>query len=180
MDPRIAVGLLSLLAVGCGGSIRQPSSPESGMIFGNIVIDEKYVPSGIALAERGKVYVGPFVTPPDGWCFGNGSFFFEDLKPGQYRIMFITVGSTRYWTRYKTDEEAEASFVDLKPGELRFIGSFKITDNTIPIFNCGDVSAKAAMKPSEEEILQFLGDALKEKGWGERIEARLKELKAQR
>ena len=181
MGTRLAAVLPVLIAaVGCGGSIRPPSSPENGMIFGNIVIDEKYVPTGVALAEYGKVYVGPFNPNPTGWCYGNGNFFFEDLKPGKYWLWYITSGNTRYWARHKTEEDLNAAIVDLKPGEIHFLGSFKITDNTIPIFNCGDVTAAAAMKPTEEDLLKFLAESLKEKGWGERLEARLKELQEKR
>jgi len=181
MNSRPLVALLLLIAAGCGGgSIRPPSSPESGMIFGNIVIDEDYVPTGVALAEYGKVYVGPFNPNPSGWCAKNGNFFFEDLVPGKYWLWYITSGRTRYWARHKTQEDLDAAIVDLKPGEIHFLGSYKITDNTIPIFNCGDVTVRAAMKPTEVEILQQLSDVLKDKGWKERIDARLKELKDSR
>ena len=180
MDLRLPFVLLPLIALGCGGSIRPPTSPESGMIFGNITIDDDYVPTGVALAEYGKVYVGPFNPNPTGWCYRNGTFFFEDLKPGKYWLWYITSGNTRYWARHKTQEELDAAVVDLKPGEIHYLGTFKITDNSIPIFNIGGATAQAAVKPTEEEILLHLVEALKDKGWAERLEARLKELKGSR
>ncbi len=173
---RKALAALSLSAVmggaGCGGhSIQKVESPESACVYGNIVVDDGYVPNAVIMHELGVVYAPPFASPPTATTFDNGDFFFDNVKPGRYYLARFMVGNEMYAFSASTEEELAPMLFDVKPGESHFYGAFHAESGKGSIFSPAFDFQRAA-HPDEAQVLRALMPHLMGTGWDQRVAQR--------
>src|SRR5260221_3220506 len=113
----LALSALIAAGAGCGGhSIQRVESPESACVYGNIVVDDAYVPNNVIMHEVGVVYVPPFASPPTAATFDNGDFFFDNVKPGRYNLASFMVGNDMYACSPTSDAELAPMIFEVKSG----------------------------------------------------------------
>jgi len=177
----VMIILALALTFSIGGCVSKPtppyeiSSPEKGMIYGNIHIPGHEV-TEIELREYGKAYLPPFIEPPRVMIFRNGNFVAENLAPGSYYISRF-VSKKLYYTLVKDNRTAYQSIINVEPGSVQYVGSFEIT-NVIPgIFEQGDFNIRTVRRPTERTVLKHMFQVTEGTGWQTRIERRIKSLR---
>ncbi len=175
---RRALGALSIWSVtigaGCGGhSIGKVESPESACVYGNIVVDDGYVPNAVIMHELGVVYAPPFASPPTATTFDNGDFFFDNVKPGRYYLARFMVGRDMYAFSATTEEELAPMLFEVKAGESHFFGAFHAQSGKGSIFSPA-FDWQPAAHPDEAEVLRALLPHLTGTGWDQRVATRTK------
>lgn len=145
------------------------SEPERGMIFGHIG-----TPHGIKavyLHEVGKAYFGA-INMPRAHIRRNGNFMFVNLTPGRYYLAGFDDGAAPYWIPHDKDSIRRAS-VELKPGGLLYIGSYRVANVEAPVWGKGSFDFQRVHTPGEIAILKDLRSLAEGTGWDERIDRRL-------
>jgi len=175
----IIVFLVMLLNLsGCASKPRPPfeiKSPENGMIYGNVFIRGHEV-TEIELREFGKLYIPPFVSPPRVMVFRNGNFVAENLRPANYYISRLM----SYKLEYNVVKDARTSYqyvFKLEPGEVKYVGSFELTDIEPGIFQEGKFNVRSVRHPSERKVLKHMYDVTEGTGWQARIQRKIKSLR---
>lgn len=172
---------MMLLLLGLNGCATKPkppfeiSSPENGMIYGNIHIPGHEV-TEIELREFGKFYLPPFIKPPRVMIFRNGNFIAENLKPANYYISRF-VSKKLFYSLVKDERSAYQWIISVEPGSAKYVGAFEITDVTPGIFVKGDFNIRMVRHPSERKILKHMFQITQGTGWQSRIERRMKSLR---
>lgn len=174
----LMIAALASLMSGCAIKPKPPfeiSSPDKGMIYGNIHIKGHEV-TEIELREYGKFYLPPFITPPRVMIFRNGNFVAENLPPGNYYISRF-VSKKLLYPLVKDSTSAYQWIINVSPGEVKFVGSYEITDVRPGLFVKGDFHIRAVRHPSERKVLKHLFEVTKGTGWQARIDHRIKSLR---
>lgn len=174
----LVVLAFSLSLGGCATKPTPPfeiSSPEMGMIYGNIRIPGHEV-TEIELREFGKFYMPPFIEPPRVMIFRNGNFVAENLTPGSYYISRF-VSKKLYYTLVKDNRSAYQQIINVEPGSVQYVGAFEITDVVPGVFVQGDFHIRTVRKPSERKVLKHMYQITEGTGWQTRIERRIKSLR---
>jgi hypothetical protein len=179
---RIGMSIVTLLLIvnvsGCATKPKPPfeiSSPEKGMIYGNIRIAGHEV-TEIELREFGKFYLPPFVTPPRVMIFRNGNFIAENLTPGNYYISRF-VSKKLFYTLVKDERSAYQWIFNVEPGSAKYVGAFEITDVTPGLFVRGSFNIREVRHPSERKVLKHIYQATQGTGWQARIKRRIMSLR---
>jgi len=177
----VALGAAVLL-VGCShaAKLETMESPQSAMVFGSVTADEPI--RNVRMLEFGKVYVTFASEPPKPQLLNNGMFDFENVPPGRYYVESIASAHNLYSFAPTADTDIDQfkqeHLFTVKPGELYYLGSFriKITKNA-GTFSSGEMSLQRVKSPSEKDILKRMLRIGKGSGWEPRIQARIDQLK---
>lgn len=176
----LIVGLV-ILALGIAGCATKPKppfevmSPENGLIYGNIHIPGHEV-TEIELREYGKFYIPPFISPPRVMIFSNGNFVAENLKPVNYYVSRFIANKLEY-NLAKTPRDSYQFVFKLEPGEIKFIGSFIVTNIEPGVFTAGKFKIRTVRHPTERSVLKHMYDVTQGTGWQSRVERRIKSLR---
>jgi hypothetical protein len=173
---RQPAALLPVLALctACGGrSIERVESADSACVYGNIVVDDGYVPNNVIMHEVGVVYAPPFASPPTAVTFDNGDFFFDNVKAGRYYLARFMVGNDMFAFAASSEEELEPMVFEVKPGEAHYYGSFRATSGRGSVFSPA-FDFQRATHPDESEIARTLMPHLSGTGWDARVQAALR------
>ncbi len=193
---RPAVLLISVLAVAGCGTVRYPveswkvpvrKNPESAMIFGRIEMpsNKKENPDGKVLLLNdvnfqfwGKVYIyaGHVPRGEKSYVMTNKYFVIPNIKPGKYYFAGFQTGNV-----YNSLPYSKEKLIEIKPGQLMFIGSHDYLDGTLNGLRMafgipGSYSLRPNKSPSELEMLQWLSRAGDGSGWENAINKRIREL----
>lgn len=153
----IFVVFLALNLSGCATKPKPPfeiSSPEKGMIYGNIRIPGHEV-TEIELRQYGKLYIPPFIEPPRVMIFRNGDFVAENLDPGSYYVSRF-ISKKLIFPLVTDSESAYQKIFTIEPGEVEYIGSFLVTNVKPGIFTQGDFIIRSVRHPSERTVLKHM------------------------
>ena len=168
----ITLSLVTLLA-GCMGAapIKKVSGPKAAAAYGNISIPNQ-VMTNVMLYKVGEIYAPPFKSPPRSHTYTNGNFFFENLEPGQYYLVGFMSGKDAFYFNYKGIEKEEfikKVAIDIKPGAVTYLGSFKVTGIERNFIKSDTFDIKPSKTPSRSKILLHLKEAAKGTGWDKRF-----------
>lgn len=172
------VVFLSVSVTSCALKPRPPfevESPEKSMIYGNIKIPGHEV-TEIELREFGRFYMPPFVVPPRVMIFRNGDFVAENLQPGNYYISRFVAKKLSY-TLVNGERSAYQWIINVEPGDLKYVGTFEITDVVPGVFVKGDFNIRNVRHPSERTILKRMFEITRGTGWQDRVDRRMKSLR---
>jgi len=165
--PLFALGLLALLS-GCGGGgIGHAQGPDSACVYGSIVVDENDVPNAVIMHELGVVYAPPFASPPTATTFTDGTFFFDNVKPGRYYLARFMVGQDMFAFAATTEKALEPMLFVVAPGEAHYMGSFHAKTGVGSIFS-PSFDFPRVDHPDAPAVLKSLSPHLAGTGW-ERI-----------
>lgn len=173
--------LLLGLVLNLGGCATKPkppfeiSSPEKGMIYGNIHIPGHEV-TEIELREYGKFYLPPFIVPPRVMIFKNGNFVAENLTPASYYISRF-VSKKLFYSLVKDSTSSYQWIINVEPGAIKYVGAYEITDVEPGIFVKGKFNIRRVRHPSERKVLKHMFQVTQGTGWQERIQRRIKSLR---
>ena len=175
----IAAAIVVLLNLGgCATKPRPPfeiSSPEMGMIYGNIHIPGHEV-TEIELREYGKFYLPPFIVPPRVMIFKNGNFVAENLPPGSYYISRF-VSKKLFYSLVRDGTSSYQWIINVEPGAVKYVGAYEITDVIPGIFVKGKFNIRKVRHPSERKVLKHMYQITQGTGWQTRIQRRIKSLR---
>lgn len=144
------------------------------MIFGYVEAPEEIVE--VELREFGRFYLPPFVKPPRVLIFKNGDFMAENLKPGKYMISAFNSKNNDF-VLVNDKRTAYQDIIHIKAGEVRFIGSYRITDVKRGFFDHGNFDVRKIRKPSERKVIRHLFNVTEGTVWQAMLEHRMKELR---
>ncbi len=164
------------------------TSADSAMIIGRIEIPDNKAenPEGLHLylnrvvvQSWGRVYFGAGNMPNgEGHYIMDDTNYFvvPDLKPGKYRITGFVTGDT-----YNSLPSAEKDEIEVKPGQIVFVGSFDYIEGKQSTFSKlaglpGSYSLRQSKHPTELEMLQWLNRVSAGSGWEGTIKRRIREL----
>ena len=169
---------ITLALGGCATKPKPPfeiSSPEKGMVYGNVHIPGHEV-TEIELREFGKFYLPPFINPPPVMIFRNGNFVAENLSPGNYYISRF-VSKKLLYPLVKDSRSAYQWVFNVEPGAVKYVGSFQVTNVKPGLFAKGDFRIRSVRHPSERKVLKHLFHVTQGTGWQARIDRRIKSLR---
>jgi hypothetical protein len=169
----IGTFLLAVVLVGCMGAapIKPVSGPDASVAYGNISLPNKHI-TNVMLYKVGEIYAPPFKSPPRGHTYTNGNFFFENLEPGQYYLMGFMSGQDAFYFNYQgiqKEEFIKKVAIDIKPGEVTYLGSFKVTGIERNLIKSDTFDIKPSETPTRNSILLQLKEAAKGTGWDQRF-----------
>ena len=181
--------LLSVLLSGCSGVSVMPAetwklpakeSAENAMIVGRIGLEgnKPLATNAVTFQQWGKGYFHSGNVPrgEEEFLMDNSYFVIPNIKPGQY--WFAGFYANDMYNRMPADEK---DFIDIKPGEIKFVGSFDYVAGNLSGLRTafgipGSFSLKHAQKPTEAEMLRWLLRAGKGSGWEPAIKRRINAL----
>lgn len=147
------------------------------MIVGRIGLEgnQPLAMNCVTVQQWGKVYfqAGNVPRGEEEFLIDNSYFVIPNIKPGQYWFAgFYADGS------YNQLPANEKDFINLKPGEIRFVGSFDYVPGDLSglrkAFGVpGSFGLKRAQKPTELEMMRWLLRAGKGSGWEPAIKQRI-------
>jgi hypothetical protein len=183
---------MALVLSGCGTTryaaeswkLPERKNPQSAIIFGRIEMpsNKQENPDGLVLRlndvnfqRPGHVYfhAGNIPRGEDNYVMTNKYFVIPDIPPGKYYFAGFTTGNVYNSLPYDKDK-----LIDVKPGQLLFIGSYDYLDGPrsglreafgIP----GSYSLRPTKSPTELEMLQWLSRAAVGSGWEAAINKRI-------
>lgn len=168
--PAIAV----VTAAGCAGTedIVGPSDSTRGMIVGHFdYSDSKHIITAITMDPADRISVRMGGRGERVHIYDNGTFFADDLKPGKYSINALYSGNVIFTT-------AEKMEVTVGPGEIRYIGTYKLNIDDPRLFSrTGGSIKRTDHNPNERQLLQKVRELVKDTGWRTKIERRIAQLK---
>lgn len=175
-----ATGALALLSLACvmgpSGRWTMPTkaSARSAVIFGAIEQEDErpFNFRHVNVMQKGKVYVamgsslGEKVTILD-----NDLFIAPKVEPGTYFIPGFNMGS-----RYHGIPEKKREFFEVRPGELKFVGSFLYHRIERGPFLQDLYTLDKIDKPTERELVLFLAEISEGTGWEKTVARRIHQL----
>lgn len=171
----IGIGLVACSTLGV--SVAPPKdieSPELGMIFGNIQAPERV--TEVVLRRYGKIYIRPFNRPPRVLIYKNGDFMAENLEPGSYILSEVSTAGERY-SLINQKIDAYQNIVDLKPGDIKYMGSYRIFDFRPDDGRREKFEIMSMRKPDERQVVKTLYERSLGTGWQDLLNKRLMELR---
>lgn len=187
----LVVMITALVAAGCGGptihasqnwQLPAKTSPESAMFVGRIGLpDGKYLALRDVNFQRwGKAYVHMGTVPrgEKNFIMDNNYFVIPNVKSGTYWFAGFYAASA--YNRLPADKK---DFIEIKPGEVKFIGSYDYFDGKLSTLRMslgipGAFGLQANRKPSEAEMLKWLITVGNGSGWEPAIQQRARALGA--
>jgi hypothetical protein len=168
-----------MLLAGCSGvgPIRPAANPQAAAAYGNITLPHGHI-TQVMLYKVGVVYAPPFKSPPKGHTYTNGNFFFENLEPGKYFLVGFMSGHDAFYFNYRgieKDEFIKEAAVDIKPGSITYLGSYKITGIDRNFIKTDTFDIEHSDTPSKNTVLNNLKEATAGTGWDQRITGAIKE-----
>ncbi len=173
----IIVGFISVLLLGACAAPAPPldiKDPQWSMIFGHVMADEKVIE--VELREYGKFYMPPFVKPPRVLIFNNGNFMAENLKPGKYIISAFKTKKSKY-VIVNSRRSAYQEVIHVRPREIKYVGSYRVTDIKRGLLSKGEFDVRRIRKPSERRIIKHLFHVTEGTAWQAMIARRMQELR---
>jgi len=171
----LLIGLVACAKLGV--SIAPPKDIESselGLIFGNIQAPERI--TEVVLRKYGKIYIRPFNRPPRVLVYKNGDFMAENLEPGSYILAEVSTAGERY-SLINQKIDAYQNIVDLNPGDVKYMGSYRIFDLRPEDGRREKFEIISQRKPDEREVVKHLYDKSRGTGWQDLFNKRLMELR---
>jgi hypothetical protein len=133
-------------------------------VYGNIQIDDGYVPNAVIIQELGVVYAPPFKSPPQATTYDDGTFFFDNVKAGKYYLARFMVGQTMYAFSATSEKELEPMLFEVKAGEAHYYGSFLVKTGVGSVFSPA-FDFQRASHPDAAKIRSSLAPHLQGTGW---------------
>lgn len=169
----LVMAAVAMLMAACSGAgpIRPATNSQAAAAFGNISLPHGYI-THVMLYKVGVVYVTPFKSPPEGHTFTNGDFFFENLKPGKYFLVGFTSKHKAFYFNYlgiDKDKFIKEMAVDIKPGSITYLGSYKVTGIDRNLFKTNTFDIERSNTPSKRTVLKNLREETSGTGWDKRI-----------
>lgn len=172
----ITLGLLTACA--SSGPQRDINDPSNSLVFGYIDMDD--APTGVASAWIAQV-APPSDSPYWGLGVKNGLFYNSYLPPGSYQMSsFSGSGFFAGEHRYNLPRQGNETALRISKPGIYFIGAFKYNKVKTGMFEQGKFSIEKGNKPSEAELLKRIleeSSEMRESAWGNKIRARLAQLK---
>lgn len=168
--PNLLLAIALFLSACASPPVAPVGDAGRGMIVGHIG-----APHGIKavyLHAVGKAYIGA-INMPRAHIQRNGNFMFVNLAPGRYYLAGFDDGTAPYWIPHDKESIRRAG-VELKPGGLLYIGSYRVANVEAPVWGRGSFDFERVRTPSERTILQELRPMTEGSGWDTRIDKRLK------
>ena len=177
----ISLLLIAIGLSGCGAPpIKPVEGPSSAAAYGNITLPDNKVITRVILYKVGEVYAPPFKSPPQSHTYMNGNFFFENLTPGKYFLASFMSGNVAFYFNYRGIKEKEfikKYAINIKPGSVKYLGSYRVTGIEKHWFSSGSFKIKRSKKPRPKTILKHLIKASKGTGWDKRFTKAMKRLR---
>ena len=169
----LIMGAIAMLMAACSGTgqVRPATNSQAAAAFGNISLPHGYI-THVMLYKVGVVYVTPFKSPPKGHTFTNGDFFFENLKPGKYFLVGFMSKQNAFYFNYRgidKDKFIKEMAVDIKPGSITYLGSYKVTGINRNFIKSNTFDIKQSNTPSKSTVLKNLRVEIAGTGWDKRI-----------
>ncbi len=174
---RFVVIVFPLFILVACSSIAPPeeiTAPDMGLVFGHIESDMPI--DKVDLQEYGVIYIPPFTYPPRVLVYDNGTFMAENLKPAKYVLVAFHAGN-KVFTLVNDERSAYQHIVQVKPGQLNYAGSYRVTVTKKNLFGKGDFEVDELQRPTERDLLKDLFRLTQGTGWQKKIERRMKELR---
>lgn len=97
----------------------------------------------------------------------------HDLKPGRYGIHALYSGNVVF-----SVPKAQKLEVTVRPGEISYIGTYKLKIKELKIFSrTGGSIARTDRNPNELKLLQDVRGLVKDTGWRPKVEQRIAQLR---
>lgn len=175
----LAMAAVTMLITGCSGvgPIQPAANSQTAAAYGNITLPQRYI-TRVMLYKVGEVYAPPFKSPPKGHTYTNGNFFFENLKPGKYFLVGFMSGQDAFYFNYRAiekDKFISEVAVDIKPGSVTYLGSYKVTGIDHNFIKTDTFNIKHSDTPSKKAILNSLREKTAGTGWDQRIAKAIEE-----
>lgn len=181
---RYAMPLLLAIAVVLQGCAHGPSkpwvmpakkAPETAAIFGSIEMqgDKHLLLRNVNIMKKGKVYggMGRQALGEKTIVLGDNRFIAPNVPPGTYFVSGFDAGNV-----YHFIPPANITYFEVKPGQLKFIGSFWYEGKSGGLIGPGSFSLKPAKTPSEMDMLRWLERISDGTGWEPSIAQRIRQL----
>lgn len=166
---KTAVTFLGLIMIaGClllPNRIHDIKDERSALVYGSI---QGIKMDFIHLHKVGKIYIGNW-NKPRPHIYKDGTFFFENIEPGEYYIDSLQYG------KYIFDFGFIAKTIKftVKPGELHYVGSFEVTDIKDYLIGLGKFTIKRVDTPDRKTLLERIMLITKGTGWESRIRSKI-------
>lgn len=177
----LILGIITLgLLAGCGssGPVRDINDPTNSLVFGYVDMDE--APTSVDAAWMQQV-APPTETPYWSMSVKKGLFYHTRLPTGSYQLSsFYGSGFFAGENRYNFPRQGNETALRItKPG-IYFLGSYKYRKVKTGIFEQDKFAIEKIGKPSEADLLKRIleDDEVKDSAWGNKIRARLAQLKS--
>jgi hypothetical protein len=166
--------IVLVAAAGCAGTetIDGPSDSSRGMVIGHFdYSDSKHIITAITLDPADRISVRMGGRGERVHIYKNGTFFADDLKPGKYSINALYSGNVVFSTKQKME-------VTVGPGEIRYIGTYKLNIDSPALFSRTGGSIKRTDRtPNERQLLEKVRELVKDTGWRVKVDKRIAQLK---
>lgn len=159
--------------------------PDSAMIIGRIDLprNKSENPNGNTLPlravnfmmkDKGYYWDG---SGEKNFIMDNNYFVVTNIKPGKYFFRaFATPTSMNSVSESSSPDEKD--MFEVKPGEIKFIGSFDYVENSRSFMdkvkNTGSYQLRKATHPTEQEMLKWLMRISAGSGWESSIQQKLR------
>lgn len=167
---------MAVVLAGCATSdeITGPSDASRGMIIGRFdYSDSKYIVTAITLDPSDRISIRSGMRGERVHVYNGGVFFADDLRPGKYRIAALLSGNRIYTPPAKQKME-----VAVRPGEIRYMGTYKLRIDDPKLFSrTGGSMTRTDRNPNERQLLGEILVLVKGTGWQRKIEQRIAQLK---
>ena len=162
---RRAATLVSVAAVmGCAAAASQPSPVDTSaraLVYGHIEASKPI--QAVRLAKMMSAR-HPWAT-----VLPNGDFFFADVAPGRYGLMQFNAGGERYLLLTGDTTNNKRFIVDVQPGGMHYMGSWRVTGKKDNTFRPDEFSIARIASPDSKSLLARLKPALAGSGWERKI-----------
>ena len=150
-------------------------SKKYAMIYGSVQAEERI--TEIDFYEYGKTYIRPFTKSPRVLVYNDGTFMAENVRPGNYVIASFRAGKKNQFNLVRSKQQAYQRVIHVKPGEIKYVGSFQIHVTKSRLIGKGDFEVEEVLRPGERQVPRNLHVVTEGTGWQKMIERRLKELR---
>ncbi|MDH4235567.1 MAG: hypothetical protein OEV15_10600 [Gallionella sp.] len=150
---------------------------KSAMIVGRIGLEgnKPLATNAVTVQLWGKGYfhMGNVPRGEEEFLIDNSYFVIPNIEPGKYWFAGFYADGT--YNRMPADEK---DFINVKPGEIKFIGSFDYVAGNLKGLKTafgipGSFELKRAQNPTELEMMRWLLRASKGSGWESDIKRRI-------
>ena len=173
----LSLGLFTIVFIAACAAPAPPLDAKDNrrsMIFGHVIAEEPV--TEVELREYGKFYMPPFLKPPRVLIFNNGNFMAENLKPGKYIISAFNTQNSKY-VLVNSKRTAYQDVLHIEPGEVKYIGTYRVTDIKRGLLRKGEFDVRRIRKPSERRIIKHLFHVTEGTAWQAMLKHRMQELR---
>ena len=176
---------IALLFSNCAmgpGPVQDIASDDSAFIYGHLDMSESnsgFNNVGIMqYPSKTKIRMGNVVTDLKVRVYTNGTYFVENVPPGDYFVHAFYGPNTRYilWNWDNRKEIEEAVFTVGK-GEIVYLGTLKYSvEKKKGFFSSEKFGLVKSEKPDEKELVKLLIDFTKGTTWETKLSMHLERL----